>query len=87
MCRDGYVDGYNTDVRDVECFDGVEADRVLHVGDSFETDVRGAYRAGMRMCWVKPEGVESPPASEENDAIMKTCVVVRDVAELATLLE
>ena len=36
MCRDGYVDGYNTEVGDVECFDGVETCTVESYGHGGE---------------------------------------------------
>jgi len=36
---------------------GVPASEVLHVGDSFEADVRGASMAGMKTAWVNRRGV------------------------------
>ena len=37
---------------------GCVADRVLFVGDNYETDVRGAHAAGMRTAWLRHPGAE-----------------------------
>lgn len=56
----------------------VEAHKVLHVGDSVESDVSGAIGAGMRSCWVNLYG---------ESAAVQCNLVVSSVAELADLLE
>lgn len=38
---------------------GVEADAILHVGDSVADDLRPAHRAGMRVVWLNRSGEES----------------------------
>jgi HAD superfamily hydrolase (TIGR01549 family) len=60
-------------------FEGVAPDEVLHVGDSFESDVKGALNAGMKACWV----VRDVGGGNEDDEILR----VRHVADLADLFE
>lgn len=36
------------------------ADRAVHVGNSFATDVPGAYAAGVRSVWLDAAGVPDP---------------------------
>lgn len=67
----------------------------LHVGDDFETDIRGARRAGLHAVWIeRPElkdhffpgrlgvGVPQGVLTEEHP-----CARVRDLRELAELIE
>lgn len=35
---------------------GVSADQVLYVGDSYQSDVKGAQAAGWRVAWFAPDG-------------------------------
>ncbi len=42
---------------------GYCADRVLHVGDSIGSDLRGAAEAGIRSVWVNPGGRSLPRGS------------------------
>ena len=39
---------------------GYEAQKALMVGDSLSSDILGGIQAGMRTCWVNPEGKEHP---------------------------
>jgi putative hydrolase of the HAD superfamily len=39
----------------------------LHIGDSYEKDVVGARRAGMRVCWFNPSGLRPVQADSEPD--------------------
>lgn len=39
---------------------GLGADEVLHVGDSFRADVRGAHAAGIRAAWINRRGQAAP---------------------------
>ena len=39
---------------------GVRADETVFVGDSWETDILGAVRAGMAAVWLNPTGREQP---------------------------
>ena len=39
---------------------GWKTSECIHVGDSIETDVRGAVEAGMRSIWLNRRGLESP---------------------------
>ena len=41
---------------------GCSADEAVMVGDSWENDIVGAQRAGIRAVWFNPRG-EAPPAS------------------------
>ena len=63
----------------LECA-GVDAGRVVHVGDDPENDVRGAARAGMRTVWVNPR-LAPWPGGAAPDA------VVSSVGELPEALE
>jgi putative hydrolase of the HAD superfamily len=45
----------------------VEPKSCLHVADSFESDVVGAKRAGMLVCWFNPEGMAPPEPSVQPD--------------------
>ncbi|MGR5254150.1 5-amino-6-(5-phospho-D-ribitylamino)uracil phosphatase YigB [Vibrio astriarenae] len=36
-------------------FLNLSADKVLHVGDHLRSDVRGAYLAGMKSCWINDQ--------------------------------
>ena len=35
---------------------GVPADRILHVGDDADRDIRGAANVGMKTLWINPQG-------------------------------
>lgn len=67
----------------------------LHVGDDFETDIRGARRAGLHAVWIeRPElkdhffpgrlGIGIP---EDVPAAEHPCARVRDLRELTELIE
>ncbi|WP_420595420.1 HAD family hydrolase [Deinococcus sp.] len=43
---------------------GVQASEALMVGDSWENDVLGAQRAGLRTCWLNRFGAVRPAGSE-----------------------
>lgn len=50
-------------LRAADAAGGAAPDRVLHVGDSWEEDVEGALRAGMKAAWINPHG-HPPPTAE-----------------------
>ncbi len=35
---------------------GVPAEKILHIGDDADRDIRGAARAGMKTLWINPQG-------------------------------
>lgn len=37
---------------------GVSPERILHIGDDMERDMRGAARAGLNTLWINPQGIE-----------------------------
>ncbi|MEZ4374489.1 MAG: HAD family hydrolase [Polyangiaceae bacterium] len=43
---------------------GVEAHELLHIGDSFEADIRGALGVGADAIWFNSAGFEVPPPSD-----------------------
>lgn len=59
---------------------GVRPHRAAHVGDSLESDVRGALRAEVRAVWLNRRGATRPPGAAEPDATIRT------LAELPGLL-
>jgi putative hydrolase of the HAD superfamily len=74
---------------------GVAPAEALHVGDDFETDIRGARRAGVHAVWIeRPQlkdrffpgrlGVGVP---QDVPAAERPCARVRDLRELAELIE
>ncbi|MCA9640619.1 MAG: HAD family hydrolase [Polyangiaceae bacterium] len=42
---------------------GVAAQELLHIGDSFEADIRGALGVGAEAIWFNSAGFEAPPPS------------------------
>ena len=44
-----------------------EPEECLYVGDSYERDVLGAKKAGMRACWFNPRGLRLPQEDVEPD--------------------
>lgn len=42
-------------------------ERSIHIGDSYEYDVIGARRIGMRTIWLNPSGVEAPGAAPDHE--------------------
>jgi len=54
-------------------------DEVLMVGDSLTSDVAGANRAGIDVCWFNPTGLPLPPGLEARYQI-------RDLSELVALV-
>jgi len=61
-------------------FGGIEPHKVLHVGDSYESDVLGGLNAGMKVCWVV--GGSNVTRDDKREMIK-----VRDVTQLADLFE
>ncbi len=55
---------------------GADRRRTVHVGDSWENDVRGAQAAGIGAVWVSPQG-QGPV----------DCPVIKSVAELPEILD
>ncbi|MBQ8173859.1 MAG: YjjG family noncanonical pyrimidine nucleotidase [Clostridia bacterium] len=43
-----------------ETIGGVSKNRVLIVGDSISSDIRGGKNAGIRTCWYNPSGAQAP---------------------------
>ena len=39
---------------------GIAADEALMVGDSINSDIRGANNAGIDVCWFNPKGATLP---------------------------
>ena len=59
---------------------GVPPHRAAHVGDSLESDVRGAVRAGIHAVWLNRRGATRPPGAAKPGATIRT------LAELPGLL-
>jgi putative hydrolase of the HAD superfamily len=55
---------------------GADRRRTVHVGDSWENDIRGAQAAGIGAVWVSPQG-QGPVG----------CPVIKSVAELPEILD
>lgn len=55
-------------------------DEVLMVGDSLTSDVAGANRAGIDVCWFNPTGLPLPPGLEARYQI-------RELSELVALVD
>lgn len=55
-------------------------DEVLMVGDSLTSDVAGANRAGIDVCWFNPTGLPLPPG-------LKARYQIRELGELVELLD
>ncbi|MFT3790239.1 MAG: HAD-IA family hydrolase [Rudaea sp.] len=60
-------------------------EEVLHVGDDPALDVIGAHRAGLRSVWLHRGTMGWDEASGQSD--IRPDLIVRDLAELADLLE
>ncbi|CAM4446745.1 5-amino-6-(5-phospho-D-ribitylamino)uracil phosphatase YigB [Vibrio agarivorans] len=62
-------------------FLNLPADKVLHVGDHLRSDVRGAYLAGMKSCWI----------NDQDSSLMKakhaSALPDVEIAHLASLLD
>ncbi len=56
----------------------VKAEESVHVGDSLEDDVRGAYQAGIRAIWLDRSGRREKLAGHEREVL----TVIRDLREL-----
>lgn len=74
---------------------GVRSEEAVHVGDDFETDIRGARRAGLHAVWIeRPQlrdrlfpgrlGIGVPPDVPPQE---HPCARVRDLRELSALIE
>ena len=50
---------------------GCNRDKLLHVGDSVDTDVQGARNAGVRYMWLNRHHISSP-LNVSNDHIIVT---------------
>lgn len=59
---------------------GYSAEKALMVGDSLSSDILGGIQAGMRTCWVNPQGSPTP------EGIVPTWQIGR-LSELPALLE
>ncbi|HEY5805160.1 MAG TPA: HAD-IA family hydrolase [Lysobacter sp.] len=56
---------------------------VLHVGDDIEMDVVGAYRAGMRSCWINRDGARWPHSDIRPDLEFTTLAELADWLDIA----
>ncbi|HEY5849816.1 MAG TPA: HAD-IA family hydrolase [Lysobacter sp.] len=56
---------------------------VLHVGDDIEMDVVGAYRAGMRSCWINRDGARWPHPDLRPDLEFTTLAALADWLDIA----
>lgn len=65
---------------------GVSADRVVHVGDSWQADILGALGAGMRAVWFSNADA-SPEMAARLDRDRERLVRCRDAADLGDTLE
>lgn len=74
---------------------GVSPHEALHVGDDFETDIRGARRAGLHAVWIeRPQlqdrlfpGRLEVGAPQDAPPKERPCARVRDLHELTELIE
>lgn len=57
-----------------------DRNRILVVGDSLSSDIRGGVTAGLKTCWYRPEG-------KENDTPWKADYEISDLHEIITVLE
>jgi len=57
---------------------GVKADEAVHIGDSLEDDIRGAYLAGIRSVWLDRSGRHENLAAHEREVT----TVIRDLRQL-----
>ncbi len=53
--------------------------RTMIVGDNLSSDIIGGYNAGIKTCWVNPEG-------KENSLLVPINYVIRDIRELGNIL-
>lgn len=51
----------------------------LYVGDSFETDIIGAKKAGMRACWFNPDGHRESAGATRPDVIISCLPELLDI--------
>ena len=58
---------------------GCSKDELLHVGDSLESDVKGAFEAGVKCVWLNRQGLE-------NDTNIKADYEVSSLLELLKIL-
>ena len=58
---------------------GVKSEEAVHIGDSWEDDIRGASQAGIEPIWINRHGATHPAASHEQAKKVKT---IRDLREL-----
>jgi len=58
---------------------GCSKDELLHVGDSLESDIKGAVESGVRCVWLNRQGLE-------NDTNIKADVEISSLLELLKIL-
>jgi 2-haloacid dehalogenase len=58
----------------------VPQERILIVGDSLSSDIRGGNRAGIKTCWYNPENLQN-----ETDA--ETDFIIRNLREVLLIVE
>ena len=63
---------------------GVQPDQLLHIGDDWELDVRGALHAGVQAVWVVRDS--SSPVPTNGDPHVQPCRVVQSLHEVAAML-
>jgi 2-haloacid dehalogenase len=59
---------------------GFDRERAMIVGDSLTSDILGGINAGLKTCWVNPEGKTAPEH-------MKPDYEIKSLAHLPELLE
>ena len=59
---------------------GVPLDRILIVGDSLTSDMKGGNLAGITTCWYNPAGLQ-------NTTEIKTDFIIRNLKEVSQILE
>jgi len=58
---------------------GISGDEVLHVGDSFSCDVRGAKALGIPVLWINPKGKAVPEDSQKPDYVSTDLTGILDI--------
>jgi 2-haloacid dehalogenase len=63
-----------------ERIDGLDKEKVIIIGDSLSSDIKGGNNAGIATCWYNPDGLE-------NHTDIKVDYEIRYLTELYKLLE
>ncbi|MGL4827364.1 MAG: HAD family hydrolase [Vibrionaceae bacterium] len=66
---------------------GCSAQEAIHVGDSFECDITGAYHTGIANIWVTKSGQDTPPAPFATYVIHEPSLMEAVIEQHATYLQ